>query len=185
MLDEIELLRRLYDRFNARDMETVNNTDIAVREIEPADHDWVRSFLGQHFGSTKVVSRGVMHQADDLPGFIASYRGVPSALLTYCVMKGELEVVSLHAALAGRGLGSRLLAAARGRARDLRCRRLWLITTNDNEPAITFYSRWGLHLAAVHRGAIAESRKLKPEISHFGVGGRPIEDEIEFELLLE
>jgi hypothetical protein len=42
-----------------------------------------------------------------------------------------------------------------------------------------------MHLAAVHRGAIAESRRLKPEISYFGVGGRPIEDEIEFELLLE
>jgi hypothetical protein len=41
-----------------------------------------------------------------------------------------------------------------------------------------------MHLAAVHRGAIAESRKLKPEISLVGVGGRPIEDEIEFELLL-
>jgi hypothetical protein len=39
--------------------------------------------------------------------------------------------------------------------------------------------------AAVHRGAIAQSRKLKPDISHFGVGGRPIEDEIEFELILE
>jgi len=100
-------------------------------------------------------------------------------------MKGDLEVVSLHAAIAGRGLGSRLLAAARDRARDLQCRRLWLITTNDNEPAIAFYSRWGMHLAAVHRGAIAESRRLKPEISYFGVGGRPIEDEIEFELLLE
>jgi len=125
-----------------------------------------------------------MHQADDLPGFIAMFRGEPSALLTYCAMNDELEVVSLHAAIPGRGLGSRLLAAARDRARDLRCRRLWLITTNDNEPAITFYSRWGMHLVAVHRGAIVESRKLKPEISRFGLGGRPIEDEIEFELLL-
>jgi GNAT superfamily N-acetyltransferase len=126
-----------------------------------------------------------MHQADNLPGFIAIFRGEPSALLTYCVMKGDLEVVSLHAAITGHGLGSRLLAAARDRARDLQCRRLWLITTNDNEPAITFYSRWGMHLAAVHRGAIAELRRLKPEISQFGIGGRPIEDEIEFELLLE
>ena len=163
----------------------MNNTEIAVREIEPADRAWVRSFLGQHFGSTKVVSRGVIHQADDLPGFIAIICDEPSALLTYCAMKGDLEVVSLHAAIAGRGLGSRLLAAARDRARDLQCRRLWLITTNDNEPAIAFYSRWGMHLAAVHRGAIAESRRLKPEISYFGIGGRPIEDEIEFELLLE
>ena len=46
------------------------------------------------------------------------------------------------------------------------------------------YKRWGMHLAAVHRGAIAESGKLKPEISLVGVDGRPIEDEIEFELLL-
>jgi len=163
----------------------MNNTETAVREIEPADRDWVRSCLGHHIGSRKVVSRGIMHQADDLPGFIAIFRGEPSALLRYCVMNGELEVVSLHAAISGRGLGSRLLVAARDRARDLRCRRLWLITTNDNEPAIKFYSRWGMHLVTVHRGAIAESRKLKPEISRFGVGGRPIEDEIEFELLLE
>ena len=162
----------------------MNDTTIAVREIEPADRDWVRSFLTQHFRSTKVVSRGVVHQADDLPGFIASLGGEPSALLTYCHMGDALEVVSLHASIAGRGLGSRLLAAARDRARDLRCRRLWLITTNDNEPAMTFYSRWGMHLVTVHRGAIAESRKLKPEISYVGVGGRPIEDEIEFEFLL-
>ena len=163
----------------------MNETEIGICEIDCADRDWVRSFLKQHFRSTKVVSRGVMHQADELPGFIAMFRGEPSALLTYCVMNGELEVVSLHAAITGRGLGSRLLAAARDRARELQCRRLWLITTNDNEPAISFYSQWGMHLAAVHRGAIAESRKLKPEISHFGVDGRPIEDEIEFELLLE
>lgn len=163
----------------------MESKEIAIREIEPSDRDWVRSFLKEHFGSTRVVSRNVVHQADDLPGFIALYRGEPSAVLTYCVMNGELEVVSLHAAIAGRGLGSRLLASARERAHDLACRRLWLITTNDNEPAIAFYLRCGMHLAAVHRGAIAESRKLKPEISRFGVGGRPIEDEIEFELLLE
>jgi ribosomal protein S18 acetylase RimI-like enzyme len=162
----------------------MENPEIAVREIEPSDREWVRSFLGALFGSTTVVSRKVVHQAVDLPGFVGIYRGEPSALLTYCVMNGELEVVSLHAAIAGRGLGSRLLASARERARELQCRRIWLITTNDNEPAIGFYTRWGMHLAAVHRGAIAESRKLKPEISHFGVGGRPIEDEIEFELLL-
>jgi ribosomal protein S18 acetylase RimI-like enzyme len=163
----------------------MDTTEITVREIEPSDRGWVRSFLREHFGSTQVVSRNVLHQADELSGFIGLYRGEPQALLTYCVMNGELEVVSLHAAIGGRGLGSRLLAAARERARDLRCRRLWLITTNDNEPAIAFYTRRGMHLAAVHRGAIAESRKLKPQISRFGVGGRPIDDEIEFEVLLE
>lgn len=157
---------------------------ISIRDINPSDREWVRSFLSQHFGSTKVVSRQVLHQADELPGFIGVYHGEPSALLTYSLRNGELEVVSLHAAIAGLGLGSRLLAAARERAQDLRCRRLWLITTNDNETAIEFYKRRGMRLAAIHRGAIAESRKLKPEISLRGIGGRPIEDEIEFELPL-
>ena len=163
----------------------MNDTEVGICEINSADREWVRSFLRQHFRSTTVVSRGIVHQADELPGFIATFRGERSALLTYSVANGELEVVSLHAAIAGRGLGSRLLAAARGRARELQCRRLWLITTNDNEPAIAFYSHTGMRLAAVHRGAISESRKLKPEISYVGIGGRPIEDEVEFELLLE
>ena len=47
-----------------------------------------------------------------------------------------------------------------------------------------FYQRRGLRIAAIHRDAIAESRKLKPEIALVGIGGRPIEDEIEFELPL-
>jgi ribosomal protein S18 acetylase RimI-like enzyme len=157
---------------------------ITIRDIEMSDREWVRSFLRQHFGSTKVVSRHVLHQADELPGFVGLYNAEPSALLTYSLRNSEFEVVSLHAAISGRGLGSRLLAAAAERARGLQCQRLWLITTNDNEPAIEFYKRRGLRLAAVHHGAIAGSRKLKPEIPLLGVGGRAIEDEIEFELPL-
>jgi ribosomal protein S18 acetylase RimI-like enzyme len=157
---------------------------IAIRNVEPSDGEWVRAFLMKHFGSTRVVTRGCMHHADKLPGLIALYNGEPRALLTYSHGSDELEVVTLHAATPGLGLGSRLLTAARGLASDLGCRRMWLITTNDNEPAIRFYTRCGMRLAAIHRGAIAESRKLKPEISLFGVGGRPIEDEVEFEWLL-
>lgn len=41
-----------------------------------------------------------------------------------------------------------------------------------------------MRIAAIHRGAIAESRKLKPEIPLLALGGRSIEDEVEFELLL-
>jgi len=41
-----------------------------------------------------------------------------------------------------------------------------------------------MRIVAIRHGAIAESHKLKPEISFWGVGGRPIEDEVELELLL-
>jgi ribosomal protein S18 acetylase RimI-like enzyme len=158
---------------------------IAITEIELSDTEWVRNFLLENFGSTRVVSRGQIYHADALPGFVALYGGEPKALLTYSHEGDELQVVTLHATTRGLGLGSRLIEAARELACKLRCRRMWLITTNDNQPAIRFYERRGMRIAAIHRGAIAESRKLKPEIPLFGVGGLPIEDEVEFELLLE
>jgi hypothetical protein len=57
-----------------------------------------------------------------------------------------------------------------------------LVTTNDNVDAIAFYLRCGWNLVAVHREALEESRRLKPEIPHVGEHGLPLRDELEFEL---
>ena len=157
---------------------------IHVRPLESDDREWVCNFLLTHNRALRVVSRGQLHHADQLPGFIALYDEIRSALLTYRVANHELEVVTLHAAQRGRGLGSHLLKAAREKAEQLGCHRLWLITTNDNEPAIHFYKRRGMNLVALHRNAIQASRKLKPEIPLTGVDGKPIQDEIEFEFRL-
>jgi hypothetical protein len=64
------------------------------------------------------------------------------------------------------------------------CTRLWLITTNDNLHALRFYQKRGFMLVAVHRNAVEQSRKLKPEIPLYGKDGIPIRDEIELEMLL-
>ncbi len=157
---------------------------IEIRELDATDREWARDFLMQHWGSTRVVSRGRLHQADQLPGLLASLAGVRAGLLNYRVAGGELEVVTLQVTPPRQGLGSRLLEAAREKARQRGCSRLWLITTNDNEPAQQFYERRGMRLVAIHRNALAESRRLKPEIPLIGLGGRPIEDELEYEYRL-
>ena len=155
---------------------------IEIRPLGSDDASWVRQFSLQEFNATRVVSRGELHQVDLLPGFVALLNNVPSGLLTYRVAHDEMEVVTLNAAIPGQGLGSRLLDAARNQAVALGCRRLWLITTNDNTPAMRFYQRQGLRLAAVHHNAVVESRRIKPEIPDLGVDGQPIRDEVEFEL---
>ncbi|HEY0736112.1 MAG TPA: GNAT family N-acetyltransferase [Herpetosiphonaceae bacterium] len=157
---------------------------ISIRDLAEADQPWMQDFLLTYNHSLRVVSRGTLHDVLELPGLIATYRDIPSALLTYTIVGQEWEVVTLHAAVQGHGLGSWLLAAARQRAQALGCTRLWLITTNDNEPAIRFYRRQGMTLVAVHHNALAESRKLKPEIPLLGLGGKPLRDEIEFEFRL-
>jgi ribosomal protein S18 acetylase RimI-like enzyme len=155
-----------------------------IRELHPADAAWARDFLERTAGSTRMVSRGRLHQCDRLPGFYVEEAGRRSGLLTYCVADGEMEVVTIHVAPdeRGRGHGTALLAAARARAVAMGCRRLWLVTTNDNAPALRFYAGRRMRRAAVHPGAVEAARRdLKPEIPLYGVAGVAIRDEIELE----
>ncbi|MCA9925473.1 MAG: GNAT family N-acetyltransferase [Anaerolineales bacterium] len=158
---------------------------IEVKPITPGDHVWVMQFLEETAHSLRVVSRGVLHQPEMLPGFIGLHNGKPGALLTYHITHNELEVVTLHSAIEEQGLGSALLQAAREAAIKHHCRRLWLITTNDNTHAIRFYQKRGMVITAIHTNALTHSRTLKPEIPLLGNDGIPIRDEIEFEIQLE
>jgi RimJ/RimL family protein N-acetyltransferase len=80
---------------------------------------------------------------------------------------------------------ARLLDAVEEVARAHGCRRLWLVTTNDNRPALAFYRAIGWRQCAVHRDAIREARRQKPEIPVTGHGDVPIEDKIELERLID
>jgi RimJ/RimL family protein N-acetyltransferase len=82
-------------------------------------------------------------------------------------------------------VGRRLLDAAKNIARVQACRRLWLITTNDNRSARAFYQAVGWRECAIHRGALTQARRLKPSIALIGPTGEPIEVEIEFEYLID
>lgn len=157
---------------------------IWIDPIDPTDKKWVQDFLLNQAGNTRMVSRGVLHQCDELPGFIASRNRQRVGLLTYRTHGRDYEVVTLHTAVRRKGVGFTLLKHAENHARQQTCDRIWLITTNDNEPAIAFYKACGWQLTAVHQNALAESRKLKPEIPLIGLNGIPLKDEIEFEIQL-
>jgi GNAT superfamily N-acetyltransferase len=137
--------------------------------------------LTNQWGAVRVVSRGTMHHPDKLPGFIIAGMGA----LTYHIEDDECEVVTLNSLVEGRGVGSALIAAARSVAQENDCKRLWLITTNDNMHALRFYQKQGFMIAALHRNAIAASRRLKPEIPEIGFDGIPIRDEIELEIIFD
>ena len=155
-----------------------------VRTLEEGDRGWVGQLLRKHWGSTRVVTRGRIHEADRLPGFVAVQAGQRVGLLTYRIEDDQCEVVSLNSLVQGAGIGSALLEAVKAAAASAGCRRLWLITTNDNMAAVRFYQKRGFVLVAVHRNALEQSRKLKPEIALIGIDGIPLRDEIELEMPL-
>ena len=153
-----------------------------IRQLNESDRPWVQHLLTEHWGAYTIVTRGRVHQADELPGFVAEVDGERCGLVTYRIEDEQCEVISLNSLRAGRGVGTALLDAARASAREAGCQRIWLITSNDNLPAVRFYQRRGWRLVAVHRGALDEARRLKPEIPLVGLDGIPLHDEIEMEL---
>jgi ribosomal protein S18 acetylase RimI-like enzyme len=158
--------------------------EFTVRPAEDCDHDWILQTI-RGWGADFVVSRGRKIYSAELPAFKAeSSDGRPVGLLTYEIVGDQCEVVTLDAFEKFSGIGTALMHEAAEAARRAGCRRLWLITTNDNLDAIRFYQRRGMTIAAVHVGAIEHSRKLKPSIPIIGEYGIPIRDEIEFELQL-
>jgi N-acetylglutamate synthase-like GNAT family acetyltransferase len=97
----------------------------------------------------------------------------------------ECELVTINSQQPGAGIGSSLLQAVKERAEGAGCRRLWLITTNDNLEALKFYQQKGFELVAVHRNALEVSRQLKPQIPETGRHGIPLRDEVELEYVIE
>jgi ribosomal protein S18 acetylase RimI-like enzyme len=158
---------------------------ITIQPITPGDQDWMRTLLNDHWGSVEVVSRGKVQIADRLPGFIAWKAEERAGLITYRVEEDQCEIVTIDSLSPGIGVGSALIDRVIQEARSQNCQRLWLITTNDNLPALHFYQKRGFRLSAVYPNAILVSRKLKPSIPLIGIDGIPICDEIELEIRLK
>jgi ribosomal protein S18 acetylase RimI-like enzyme len=134
--------------------------DFAVITVRPLDHDdrpWALEVERESWGEPVVARRGE-----------------------------ECELVTIDSLREGIGIGRALLDAVREAAVAGGCRRLWLVTTNDNLRALEIYQRWGMNLAAFRRDAVTEARKhLKPSISEVAANGIAIRHELELELLLD
>lgn len=144
----------------------------------------VNGYVRDEWGGPMIVTRGNLYDASLLPGFVAVEDGVLLGALIYRIEGEACEVAGLFSLAQGRGVAHALLGAAKKAAKEAGCRRLWLVTTNDNTHAIRFYQRYGFRLAAVHIGALREARRLKPSIPALGMDDIALEHEFEFEMRL-
>jgi catechol 2,3-dioxygenase-like lactoylglutathione lyase family enzyme len=158
---------------------------VHVRPLDDTYRRWVQQLLDREWGSCTVVSRGRAHDVLQLPAFVATRAERPIGLVTYCIRGRQCELVTLNSLVPRIGVGTALVKSVRKAAEAAHCWRLWLITTNDNVSALRFYQQRGFSLAALHRNAVNDSRRLKPEIPLTGMDEIPIQDEIELEIVLE
>jgi GNAT superfamily N-acetyltransferase len=155
--------------------------ELRVRQRHESDRAEVERFLAERH-SLRVARLGRLEEAFDHPALVAERDATLAGVLTYVLDGDGCEILTLHAAERFGGTGTALIEAVERLAADAGCARLWLITTNDNVDALRFYQRRGFRLAALHPGAVDDSRaRLKPEIPRIGEHGIELRDELELE----
>lgn len=135
-------------------------------------------------GSNIVVVHNKSYKPSQLNGYIACKGEEKIGLITYKIQNTECEIVTLNTLVENQGIGKKLVGLVEKEAKENNCKRVWLITTNDNLRAIGFYQKIGYQLINVYPNAVERSRILKPEIPLIANNGIPIRDELEFCLIL-
>ena len=155
-----------------------------IRPIDQTDRKQVDAFIVQQWYTLQMVVHGEKIDLGSADGFYTCDRDEITGLVTYRVSGKEMEILSLDSLREHKGIGTLLLNAAIGKARDSGLERIMLITTNDNLPALRFYQKRGFDLVQIRRNALEQARKIKPEIPLIGMDSIPIKHEIELELIL-
>ena len=154
------------------------------RRLTPTDLPRLRQFWIEHWGGEEMVTRGNVYRPEQLEGFVIEDDDEWTGLATFIIKDNELEVTSLDSLHEGKGIGTKLMSAVVDEPKKRNCKRVFLVTTNDNLRALGFYQKRGFELVAIYRGAVNESRKIKPNIPLTGMNNIPLRDEIELEMNL-
>ena len=155
-----------------------------IRKIQNEDKAWIEKFIEEQWASTALITRRKKYYAHLLDGIIAIQNGNPVGLITFCIENSDCQIITLNTIVENIGIGTELLKMATELAQKNKCNRIWLITTNDNTPALRFYQTRGFSLKKLYCNEIEYARQLKPEIPVYGIDSIPIRDEIELEYKL-
>ena len=155
-----------------------------LQKVSDQNRERINAFIRKQWFTTEMILRGQVVDMTQAEGFFAEEEGEIIGLITYEVSDRILEILSLDSLRPCRGLGTALIERVVQTARELGCRKIVVITTNDNLHALGFYQRRGFDMARLFRGALEVSRRLKPEIPLIGENNIPLRHEIELELVL-
>ena len=149
--------------------------------IDNDNKETAKQLFIKKWGGEFMVSRGQIHNFNDLDGFVAIENDKIAGVLTFKKSNNEIEMISLDSLKENAGIGTALLNTIIDFAKYNSIKRLWLITTNDNLNALRFYQKRNWTITAIHKDAILASRKIKSTIPLTGYYDIPLRHEIELE----
>ncbi len=155
-----------------------------VYQIDQENRTHVNDFIMENWFTMDMVVHGESFDLGNAKGWYACDDNEIIGLITYRIVKNDMEILSLDSLHEKKGIGTCLLDHAVNKAKDIGCSRVMLVTTNDNLSALQFYLKRGFDIIRLHHNAVEESRKIKPQIPLTGSNGIPIKHELELEMTL-
>ena len=152
-----------------------------IERISNETRDLVNQFFIDNWFSTDMSIRGEILDGTKLDGFLLQEDNTIIGLVTYTFFGDICEITSRDSKKENIGLGSALLKEVEKVAKNNNCKKMRLITTNDNMRALQFYQKRGYCLTKLYPNAMEEVRKVKPDIPELGDNDIPLRDEIELE----
>lgn len=155
-----------------------------TKVISAENRQLINEFISSHWFSTDIVVRGELVDMTKVDGFVMFDKENIIGLITYRIIEKECEIMSLDSLKEKQGIGSSLIQKVKEIAVNRKCKKLKLITTNDNINAIYFYQKRGFDMVAFYYNSMEVSRILKPSIPELGDYDIPLRHEIEFAINL-
>lgn len=150
--------------------------EFTVHEATSVDRRAIEEICDRAWGETEIDVFGHTFDVLACENLIAEVDGELAGVIALAVHGGELALVmySVYPQHQGRGMGSALLEAAVGRAREKSLPALKAAVSNDDMPLLYFFQRHGFAIIDVSTGLLAD------KLGYAGVGfaGIPIRDEI-------
>jgi N-acetylglutamate synthase-like GNAT family acetyltransferase len=141
----------------------------------------VNEFIRRHWLTDRMIVRGEEVDMTIQEGFAARGPQGILGLAMYRIQGDACEILSLDSLCENRGTGTALVGLVLQEAEKNGCRRVVVITTNDNIRAIRFYQKRGFDLTRLYHNALEVSRRYKPQIPLLGEEGIPLRHELEFQ----
>lgn len=160
------------------------NNALKIRSAESADNAWLEELMIKEWGGLPLVIRGKKYYPTELDGIIAENENGIVGFLFYEIRNTDCEIIVFEVFDKFKGAGTILLNKLKDLAKNKKCFRIYLMTTNDNLDALRFYQKRGFHICGIHIDSVKISREIKPTIGITGDYDIPVRDEIDLEFIL-
>lgn len=156
--------------------------NLKIRSVTPDDAKWIKEIMDGSWGGLPLIIRGKKYYPTD--GIVAENESGVAGFLFYEIQNTNCEIVVFEIFDKFKGTGTVMLNRFLELAKNKQCKRIHLMTTNDNLDALRFYQRRGFTICGIHLDSIKVSRKMKPAIGMIGDYDIPMRDEIDLERMI-